>query len=57
MLYLSNASKLKSIAATIVGSFSQIIATLLFGLAGSIYYIYHYDVVGAPSASPGFRKN
>ncbi len=56
MLYLSNASKLKSIAATIVGSFSQIIATLLFGLAGSIFYIYRFDVEGLPAVAPGFRE-
>lgn len=56
MLYLSNASKLKSIAATIVGSYSQIIATLLFGLAGGLFYVSRYDVTGQLSAAPGFRE-
>ncbi|RAJ85964.1 lysylphosphatidylglycerol synthase-like protein [Chitinophaga dinghuensis] len=41
VLYLQNHNKLKAIAATIVGSFSQLIVTVIFGLIGLIYYIHN----------------
>ncbi|CAL1520592.1 lysylphosphatidylglycerol synthase domain-containing protein [Chitinophaga sp. MM2321] len=39
VLYLKNNNKLKAIAATIVGSFSQLIVTIIFGLIGLIYFL------------------
>jgi uncharacterized membrane protein YbhN (UPF0104 family) len=46
VLYLrNNRSKLKGIAATMVGSFSQLIVTIIFGLIGLIYYINKYPLV------------
>ncbi|WP_326995108.1 lysylphosphatidylglycerol synthase domain-containing protein [Chitinophaga sp. 212800010-3] len=39
ILYLKKNNKLKAIAATIVGSFSQLIVTIIFGLTGLLYYI------------------
>jgi hypothetical protein len=45
ILYLSNRNKLKAIAATIVGSFSQLIITIIFGLIGMIYYINNFHLI------------
>lgn len=45
ILYLSNRNKLKAIAATIVGSFSQLIVTIIFGLIGMIYYINNFPLI------------
>lgn len=42
ILYLNNRNKLKAIAATIVGSFSQLITTIVFGMVGLIFYINNY---------------
>ncbi|WP_143310705.1 lysylphosphatidylglycerol synthase domain-containing protein [Chitinophaga vietnamensis] len=42
MLYLKNGNKLKSIAATIVGSFSQLIVTVIFGLIGLMFYMVRF---------------
>lgn len=42
ILYLKNHNKLKAIAATIVGSFSQLIVTIIFGLIGFLYYINNF---------------
>jgi len=42
ILYLKNKNKLKAIAATIVGSFSQLIVTIIFGLTGLLYYINNF---------------
>src|SRR5690606_5376414 len=47
MLYLSNQNKLKSIAAAVVGSLSQLIITIIFGLTGLIYYINNFPLVKA----------
>lgn len=47
ILYLKNQNKLKAIAATIVGSFSQLIVTIIFGLIGMIYYINNFALVKA----------
>ncbi|RPD38752.1 UPF0104 family protein [Chitinophaga barathri] len=46
ILYLRNPNKLKAIAATIVGSFSQLIITIVFGMIGFIYYINKYGLTG-----------
>ncbi|WP_346317463.1 lysylphosphatidylglycerol synthase domain-containing protein [Chitinophaga sp. YIM B06452] len=46
ILYLRNPNKLKAIAATIVGSFSQLIITIVFGMVGFIYYINQYELTG-----------
>jgi uncharacterized membrane protein YbhN (UPF0104 family) len=46
VLYLkNNRSKLKAIAATMVGGFSQLIVTIIFGLIGLMYYISKYTLV------------
>jgi uncharacterized membrane protein YbhN (UPF0104 family) len=46
VLYLkNNRSKLKAIAATMVGSFSQLIVTIIFGLIGLMYYISKFTLV------------
>ncbi len=44
VLYLRNKNKIKGIAVTIVGSFSQLITTIIFGLIGVAYYLYHYSL-------------
>ncbi|PUZ22089.1 UPF0104 family protein [Chitinophaga costaii] len=44
VLYLKNKNKIKGIAVTIVGSFSQLITTIIFGLIGLAYYLYHYSL-------------
>ena len=49
MLYMSNQNKLKSIAATVVGSLSQLIITIIFGLTGLIYYINNFAPIKANS--------
>lgn len=56
VLYLkNNRSKLKAIAATMVGSFSQLIVTIIFGLIGLMYYISKFTLVKADSHfAPGF---
>ncbi|MGX5818586.1 lysylphosphatidylglycerol synthase domain-containing protein [Chitinophaga lutea] len=46
VLYLRNRNKLKAIAATIVGSFSQLIITIVFGLIGFIYYVSRHEMTG-----------
>lgn len=46
VLYLkNNRSKLKAIAATMVGSLSQLIVTIIFGLIGLMYYISKFTLV------------
>lgn len=46
VLYIkNNRNKLKAIAATMVGSFSQLIITIIFGLIGLTYYISKYTLV------------
>jgi uncharacterized membrane protein YbhN (UPF0104 family) len=46
ILYIkNNRSKLKAIAATMVGSFSQLIITIIFGLIGIMYYISKYTLI------------
>lgn len=45
VLYLENRNKLKAIAATIVGSFSQLIITIVFGVLGLIYYINNFQLI------------
>ncbi|MFY0253486.1 lysylphosphatidylglycerol synthase domain-containing protein [Chitinophaga sp. 30R24] len=45
ILYLKNDNKLKAIAATIVGSYSQLIVTIIFGLIGLLYYINNFALV------------
>lgn len=45
MLYLENRNKLKSIAATTIGSLSQLIITIVFGIAGLIYYIHSFQLI------------
>ena len=46
ILYIrNNRSKLKAIAATMVGSFSQLIITVIFGLIGLMYYISKYTLI------------
>lgn len=43
VLYLNgNRNRLKGIAATMVGSLSQLITTIIFGLTGLAYYIWHF---------------
>ncbi|WP_425549820.1 lysylphosphatidylglycerol synthase domain-containing protein [Chitinophaga oryziterrae] len=56
VLYLkNNRSKLKAIAATMVGSFSQLIVTIIFGLIGLMYYISKFTLVkGDNHFSSGF---
>ncbi|MBO9152445.1 lysylphosphatidylglycerol synthase domain-containing protein [Chitinophaga sp. GCM10012297] len=54
ILYLRNTNKLKAIAATIVGSFSQLIVTAVFGIVGFVYYINKYGITGKSGYfSPG----
>jgi uncharacterized membrane protein YbhN (UPF0104 family) len=46
VLYLkNNRSKLKAIAATMVGSYSQLIVTIIFGLIGLMYYISKFTLI------------
>jgi uncharacterized membrane protein YbhN (UPF0104 family) len=48
VLYVrNNRSKLKAIAATMVGSFSQLLVTIIFGLIGCIYFIANFTPVRA----------
>nr|WP_255408053.1 lysylphosphatidylglycerol synthase domain-containing protein [Chitinophaga sp. MD30] len=47
VLYLQHRNKLKAIAATIVGSFSQLIVTIIFGLIGLIFYINNFPALNA----------
>ncbi|WP_410492557.1 lysylphosphatidylglycerol synthase transmembrane domain-containing protein [Chitinophaga sp. YR573] len=56
VLYLkNNRSKLKAIAATMVGSLSQLIVTIIFGLIGLMYYISKFALVkGDSHFAPGF---
>ncbi|HEU4554867.1 MAG TPA: lysylphosphatidylglycerol synthase domain-containing protein [Chitinophaga sp.] len=49
MLYMSNQNKLKSIAATMIGSLSQLIITIIFGLTGLIYYVNNFPLAKANS--------
>ncbi|HEX5552035.1 MAG TPA: lysylphosphatidylglycerol synthase transmembrane domain-containing protein [Chitinophagaceae bacterium] len=42
ILYLKNNARLSGVMATMVGSFSQFITTLLFGIAGLLFYIWHF---------------
>ncbi|UYQ93278.1 flippase-like domain-containing protein [Chitinophaga horti] len=57
ILYVKNRNKLKAIAATVVGSFSQLIVTALFGLAGLIYYLDNFGLNEAGSRlSPQVRE-
>lgn len=46
VLYLRNENKLKAIAATIVGSFSQLIVTVIFGLIGLFFFIHRLMPAG-----------
>ena len=52
VLYLENRNKLKAIAATIVGSYSQLIVTIVFGLAGLIYYINNFQLIKVDNYFP-----
>ncbi|WP_281392529.1 lysylphosphatidylglycerol synthase domain-containing protein [Chitinophaga varians] len=52
ILYLKNHNKLKAIAATIVGSFSQLIVTVIFGLIGMLYYLNNFTLVKENSYFP-----
>nr|WP_262496296.1 flippase-like domain-containing protein [Chitinophaga caeni] len=45
VLYLANRHKLKAIAATIVGSYSQLIVTIVMGLCGMIFYINNFEII------------
>jgi uncharacterized membrane protein YbhN (UPF0104 family) len=56
VLYIkNNRSKLKAIAATMVGGFSQLIITIIFGLIGLMYYISKYTLIKADEHFlPGF---
>jgi uncharacterized membrane protein YbhN (UPF0104 family) len=56
VLYIkNNRSKLKAIAATMVGSISQLIITIIFGLTGLMYYIANFALVeGNSYFAPGF---
>jgi uncharacterized membrane protein YbhN (UPF0104 family) len=56
ILYIkNNRSKLKAIAATMVGSFSQLIVTIIFGLIGLMYYISNYALItDSGRFAPGF---
>ena len=46
VLYVrNNRSKLKAIAATMVGSFSQLIITVIFGLIGMFYFVANFTPV------------
>ncbi|WP_158618090.1 lysylphosphatidylglycerol synthase domain-containing protein [Chitinophaga lutea] len=56
ILYLRNKNKLKAIAATIVGSFSQLIITIVFGLIGFIYYINQYEMTRGGNFEPAVRE-
>lgn len=58
ILYLKNKNKLKGIAVTIVSSFSQLITTIIFGLIGLAYYLYHYSLSAGSEAvmSAGWEK-
>ena len=56
ILYLRNKNKLKAIAATIVGSFSQLIITIVFGLIGFIYYINQYEMTRGGNFDPAVRE-
>ncbi|WP_343688959.1 lysylphosphatidylglycerol synthase domain-containing protein [Chitinophaga sp.] len=54
VLYVSNnRSKLKAIAATMVGSFSQLIVTIIFGLTGFAYFVANFTPV-RPEHSTGY---
>ncbi|MCW3461899.1 flippase-like domain-containing protein [Chitinophaga nivalis] len=52
ILYLKNHNKLKAIAATIVGSFSQLIVTVIFGLIGLIYYLNNFALAKGNGPMP-----
>ncbi len=56
ILYLRNKNKLKAIAATIVGSFSQLIITIVFGMIGFIYYINQYEMTRGGYFEPAVRE-
>jgi uncharacterized membrane protein YbhN (UPF0104 family) len=43
IVYLRNRNKLRGVSLTAVGSFSQFIVTILFGIAGLIFFISHYS--------------
>lgn len=45
ILYLHHDNRLSAITVTAIGSLSQIITTLLFGIVGLIYYTIHYGSV------------
>jgi uncharacterized membrane protein YbhN (UPF0104 family) len=42
ILYLRNRNRIRGISVTAVGSFSQFITTLFFGIVGLIYYIFRF---------------
>lgn len=46
ILYLRNANKLRGIAVTAVGSFSQFIVTIMFGILGLVYFLAHFGPLG-----------
>lgn len=50
LLYLKGKNRITAISATFVGSFSQFITTLLFGIAGFAFYSAHYQ----PGIVPDF---
>lgn len=54
ILYLKNMNKLRAITVTLIGSFSQLIITILFGIGGLIYYIHHFNAApGIILVTPG----
>ncbi|WP_344981701.1 lysylphosphatidylglycerol synthase domain-containing protein [Compostibacter hankyongensis] len=51
ILYVHHINKLRAITVTLVGSFSQLIVTILFGLAGLAYYIDNLIFPGTGSSA------
>lgn len=52
VLYLRNSNKLRGIAVTGVGSFSQFIVTILFGIIGLAYYLQHFELFSDGGSLP-----
>lgn len=53
IIYLRGKNRIAAISATMVGSFSQFITTLLFGIAGCIFYIIRF----VPDITPRFLSS
>lgn len=45
ILYLKRMNKLRAISVTVIGSFSQLIITILCGIGGLVYYILHLGAI------------